>query len=235
MIMKKTSLRNVSALLFAAAAFTMGPLNRAGDVALEGAKVGEWTMDFESAKKLAAEKKVPLLLNFTGSDWCGWCMLMDRQVFAKPAWKEYAAKNAMLVTLDFPRDSSIVPEKYAARNREMRDRFDVSGYPTYLVLDSDGSTVLGKLGAGKEKTAKSFIEEFKDVIRLSASSIEAKVQALGPEKGEAYKDAVGALKKAEQDLNDWFATRPVRNDENTAKYEKFLADIKAAKKKIQSF
>lgn len=234
MMMKTASLRTVSALLFAAA-FTLGPINRAGDVALEGAKIGEWTMDFEAAKQIASEKKVPLLLNFTGSDWCGWCMLMDRQVFSKPAWKQYATKNAMLVTLDFPRDSSIVPEKYADRNNELRDHFDVSGYPTYLVLDSDGNTVLGKLGAGKEKTAKSFIEEFKDVIRFSESSIEAKVQALGPEKGEAYKGAIAALKKTEKDLNDWITTRPIRNDENTAKYEKFLADIKAAKKKIKSF
>ncbi len=38
----------------------------------EGAKVGHWTMDFEAAKKIAAEKNLPLLLNFTGSDWCGW-------------------------------------------------------------------------------------------------------------------------------------------------------------------
>ena len=57
---------------------------QAGDkVQLEGAKLGHWTMDFDAATKLAAEKKVPLMLNFTGSDWCGWCKLMDKNVFAE--------------------------------------------------------------------------------------------------------------------------------------------------------
>lgn len=65
---------------------------QAGDkVQLEGAKVGEWTMDFDAAVKLAGEKNLPLILNFTGSDWCGWCKLMDESVFSKREWQKFAA------------------------------------------------------------------------------------------------------------------------------------------------
>ena len=53
----------------------------ADKVELEGAKVGVWTMDYDAAVKLAGEKKLPLMLNFTGSDWCGWCKKLDRETF----------------------------------------------------------------------------------------------------------------------------------------------------------
>ena len=115
----------------------------ADKVELEGAKVGVWTMDYDAAVKLAGEKKLPLMLNFTGSDWCGWCKLMDKGVFAQDEWKKFAAKNVLLVTLDFPKDKNIVPEKYVSRNKELQKQFGVRGFPTYVVLDSDGKSKLG--------------------------------------------------------------------------------------------
>ena len=95
-----------------ALSLSLGESAHASDsVQTEGAKVGHWTMDFDAAKKMAAEKNLPLMLNFTGSDWCGWCKLMDKNVFAEKEWQDYAGENALLVTLDFPKDKSIVPEK----------------------------------------------------------------------------------------------------------------------------
>ena len=150
----------------------------ADKVEIDGASVGVWTMDFDAAVKLAGEKKLPLILNFTGSDWCGWCKLMDKNVFAEEAWKTYAKENVLLVTLDFPQDKSVVPEKYVARNKALQEKFGVRGYPTYVVLDNDGDTKLGQLGAGRDKTPSSFIEEFKGVVRMSAGAIEAYAKAL---------------------------------------------------------
>ena len=208
---------------------------QAGDkVQLEGAKLGHWTMDFDAATKLAAEKKVPLMLNFTGSDWCGWCKLMDKNVFAEAEWKKFAAENVVLVTLDFPRDKSIVPEKYVAQNEELKTKFAVRGFPTYVVLDSDGETKLGQLGAGKEKTPSSFVEEFKGVSRLSASSIAAYAKA-NPDKAKAYKAAIAESRAANKELKEWLATKPERNDENNKKYAGFQARIKSADEKLQSF
>ena len=208
---------------------------QAGDkVQLEGAKLGHWTMDFDAATKLAAEKKVPLMLNFTGSDWCGWCKLMDKNVFAEAEWKKFAAENVVLVTLDFPKDKSIVPEKYVAQNEELKTKFAVGGFPTYVVLDSDGETKLGQLGAGKEKTPSSFVEEFKGVSRLSASSIAAYAKA-NPDKAKAYKAAIAESRAANKELKEWLATKPERNDENNKKFAGFQARIKSADEKLQSF
>ncbi|MGB0143541.1 MAG: thioredoxin family protein [Akkermansiaceae bacterium] len=206
----------------------------AEEVQIDGAKIGHWTMDFDAAKKIAAEKKLPMLLNFTGSDWCGWCKLMDGNVFAKKPWTDYAAENVLLVTLDFPNDKSIVPEKYVKRNQELKNQFGVRGYPTYIILESDGTTKIGQLGAGRDKTPESFISEFKNVVRMSEASIEAYAKA-NPSKAKDYKAAIQGVKDSKKALSDWIATRPERNDENTKKYEAFLKAIKDAEAKLTEF
>lgn len=203
-------------------------------VQTDGAKVGHWTMDFDAAKKLAAEKKLPLLLNFTGSDWCGWCKLMDKSVFAQEEWQKFAAENVLLVTLDFPRDKTIVPKKYTERNTELKTKFGVGGYPTYVILDSDGESKIGQLGAGRDKTPASFIKEFKGVVRLSAANIEAYVKA-NPDKAEAYKAAIKDVETTKKSLTDWIATRPKQNEENSKKFKELQAAIKAAQEKLDTF
>ena len=203
-------------------------------VQIDGAEAGVWTMDFDAARKVAAEKKLPMILNFTGSDWCGWCKLMDKEVFAKEDWKKFAADNTMLVTLDFPKDKSIVPEKYVERNTKLKEEFGVGGYPTYVILDSDGKTKIGQLGAGKGKTPASFIDEFQGAVRMSPASVAAYIKA-NPDKADAYQAAIAEEKAVKKELTDWIATKPERNEENTKKFKEFQARIKAASEKVKSF
>ncbi|MDF7824400.1 thioredoxin family protein [Pontiellaceae bacterium B12227] len=131
------------------------------DFDIDGAKVGRWTMDMEAAKKLAAEKQLPILLNFTGSDWCGWCKLMEKNVFTQPDWKAYAKDSIIMVLIDFPRNKTAVPEKYTKRNDQLKKQYGINGYPTFVLLNSDSSSELGRLKAGRNKTPASFIEEVK--------------------------------------------------------------------------
>lgn len=216
------------------AAQTEEAFTTAEAVQIDGAKIGHWTMDFDAAKKIAAEKKLPLLINFTGSDWCGWCKLMDKGVFAKEAWTKYAAENVLLVTLDFPKDKTIVPEKYVARNEKLKDQFEVRGFPSYVILASDGETKIGQLGAGKGKTPESFISEFKAVVRLSPANIEAFVKA-NPDKAKAYKAAIKGVEDAKKELADWIGTKPERNEENTKKFEEFQKSIQTAQDELGKF
>lgn len=228
--MNKTKNLLIAALCLAGITFT-----NANEVATEGAEAGKWTQDYAAAAELAAEKKLPMLLNFTGSDWCGWCKLMDSTVYAKEAWSEYAAENLVLVTIDFPKDKSIVPAEYVDRNTELKNKFGVRGYPTYIVLDSDGETKLGQLGAGQGKTPESFIEEVEGVLAFRQSAIDAKVAELGEEKGAEYVAAITGLREAETGLKDWLATRPARNEENNQKFADFQAKIAEARKKLEEF
>ncbi len=222
-------------LILAAAAFLIPLSNHAAEeVATEGASVGKWTMDWEAAKELAAEKNLPMLLNFTGSDWCGWCKLMDEAVFAKAPWKSYAADNVVLVTLDFPQDKSIVPEKYTEQNEELRERFRIQGFPTYVILDSNGETQLGQLGAGRDVTPEMFIEQFKDQTRFSEANQKAYIEA-NPDKAEAYQKAIADFREVQSDFKAWLETGPQKTEENDKKFAEFQSRMEASAEALQAF
>jgi thioredoxin-related protein len=193
----------------------------------EGAKVGEWTMDFEAAKALAKAKNLPLLMNFTGSDWCGWCKLMDKNVFSVEAWKNYATQNMVTVFIDFPKDKSLVPAKLAERNKALSEKFEVGGYPTYILLAPDGEKQLGKLSASRTATPASFIQDIKKYTEWPA-----KIAKLSPESKASYDKAKAGQEAVEKEMNAWIETKPERNDENTKKFESFMERMKAFEKEI---
>lgn len=203
-------------------------------VALEGAKVGEWTMDYDAALKLAGEKNLPLMLNFTGSDWCHWCQHMDKAVFGQEAWKKFAADNLILVTIDFPEDPKRVPENLVERNAKLKAKYSIQGYPTYMVIDSDGQTVLGQLGADQEITPDSFIGEIKSVTRFSKASVEAYCKA-NPDKAEAFKAELAEMSKAEKEFETWLATNPTQNPENDKKFADFQSRFEKIIAKLDAF
>jgi thioredoxin-related protein len=107
------------------------------------AKAG-WFTNFELAQKEAQSKNRLLLMDFTGSDWCGWCIILDKEVFSKPEFKEYASKNLVLLELDFPRMKKMPPET-VAQNERLAVKYGIQGFPTVVVFDSSGKP-LGALG-----------------------------------------------------------------------------------------
>ena len=103
-----------------------------------------WLTSLDEAQQEAKAKKKLLLLDFTGSDWCGWCIMLDKEVFSKPEFKEYASKNLVLLELDFPRRKQMPPET-AAQNEKLLMKYGIQGFPTVVVFDSSGKP-LGALG-----------------------------------------------------------------------------------------
>ena len=114
-----------------------------GVAACQAADVS-WMTDFEAAKKAAAEKKVPILADFSGSDWCGWCMRLDKEVFSKKEFMDFAATDVVLLLVDFPRESAQTPA-VKEQNEKLAQRYDVEGFPTVLLLDAEGKP-LAKTG-----------------------------------------------------------------------------------------
>ncbi len=143
------------------------------DPLIEGVERGRFTQDYDSAVQYAAEYSMPIFLDFTGSDWCPYCRYMVQNVFSRDDWSEYAAENLVLVTIDFPRDETIVPEEYRERNRRLRDSFNIQGVPMYVLLDSNGSRELGRLGYEEGATPSSFITKVNDSLRFSIAYLEA--------------------------------------------------------------
>jgi disulfide reductase len=109
------------------------------------ARGSEWQTDYDQALAAAKTANKCVLLNFTGSDWCGPCIQMHKAVFSKAAFLNYAKKNLVLVELDYPRRKSL-PEKVTKQNERLSQQYhiDQSGYPTVVLLDPAGK-VLGQL------------------------------------------------------------------------------------------
>jgi thioredoxin-related protein len=103
-----------------------------------------WLTSYEQAQKESQAKHRLLLMDFTGSDWCGWCIMLDKEIFSKPEFKEYASKNLVLLELDFPRNKRM-PAETVAQNERLAIQYRISGFPTVLVFDSAGKQV-GMLG-----------------------------------------------------------------------------------------
>lgn len=99
-----------------------------------------WLNDYKKAQEEAKASNKFLLLNFTGSDWCGWCIKFDREVLSQPQFKDYARDNLVLVELDFPRAKSQSAE-VRKQNLELAQHYEVVGFPTIVVLNSDGQAV----------------------------------------------------------------------------------------------
>ncbi|MBT8043645.1 MAG: thioredoxin family protein [Verrucomicrobiae bacterium] len=97
-----------------------------------------WMTDFEAAKKKAAAENKDLLVDFTGSDWCGWCIKLVDQVFKHDSFKKGVADKFVLVELDFPRDKSKVDEATQKQNAALQKKYGVRGFPTILLLDPEG-------------------------------------------------------------------------------------------------
>ena len=103
-----------------------------------------WLSDFGKAQEEAKAGHKLLLLNFTGSDWCGWCMKLKAEVFSQPEFEAYAKDNLVLLTVDFPRAKSLSSDR-RKQNMELAQRYQVEGFPTIVVLNGDGRQV-GLLG-----------------------------------------------------------------------------------------
>ena len=151
--------------LLAAALLALPAAADQSAIPFTGAELGAWTQDYAAATNAAATDGKPVLLDFTGSDWCGWCMLMENKVFCTQEWEDWAATNIYLVAIDFPNDTSKVPDEYQTRNRELSKQFGVREYPTFIVLDSKGQK-LGQLGADRNATPAKFIRKLCDVLGI---------------------------------------------------------------------
>ena len=149
------------------------PLSRLSDddqkfaaeqTAAKAAPVGvfKWETDFEVAKKRAKAEKKPMLLDFTGSDWCGWCIRLKKEVFSTPEFEKYAKDNLVLVEVDFPQSKQL-PKEEVEQNAKLQQEYKIEGYPTIILLNADGKKVAstGYQEGGPEK----YIEHLKGLLK----------------------------------------------------------------------
>ena len=121
-----------------------------------------WGTDFDAALAKAKKEKKLVVMNFTGSDWCGWCIKLKKEVFDTSDFDAYAKNNLVLVEADFPSKKKQSAELKKA-NDALKDKYGASGFPTIIVLNGEGKQVWKQVGymAGGPKAWTAKLDEAK--------------------------------------------------------------------------
>lgn len=153
-----------------------------------------WLTNFTEAKAKAKAEKKDLLVDFTGSDWCGWCIKLDEEVFSKAEFQKEAPTHFVLVKLDYPRNKDLVTDEIRAQNKELGEKYQIQGYPTILLLDCEGRVYgqTGYLDGGPEKYNTHLADLKKKGDGFLAALVRADA-AKGLDRAKALDEALGMI------------------------------------------
>ncbi|MBK1880858.1 thioredoxin family protein [Luteolibacter pohnpeiensis] len=158
-----------------------------------------WTSDYAAAKKEAAETGKDLLIDFTGSDWCGWCIKLDKEVFQHDEFKTGVKDKFILVELDYPRDKSIISEETQAQNTELAKRYAIKGYPTILLTDASGAPYAATgYKEGGPVTYVAQLDELRNAKETRDKGLEEASKAEGVAKAEALVSVLKSMNLSDE-------------------------------------
>jgi len=120
-----------------------------------GKKLGVWLTDWNEAMKMAQSLARPVLVDFTGSDWCIWCQKLEEEVFSKDEFIKYAKGNFILLKVDFPREIEQSDELKAFNQQKLKE-YKVEGFPTIVIINEKSQEIArtGYRPGGAEKYIK---------------------------------------------------------------------------------
>lgn len=208
-------------------------------VALQGLAFagGEgWSSDFAAAKKEAAESKKDLLVDFTGSDWCGWCIKLNKEVFSLDPFKEGVKDKFVLVEIDFPKDKSKLSEETQAQNKELGEKYAIQGYPTILLCDAEGLPYAstGYQEGGPEKYVEHLDELRGNKVKRDEAFASAE-KAEGVEKAKALVAALDAMGLQDEMVANFYGDVAKQIKEADPKDETGFGKKAAAKQRLADF
>ena len=150
----KTSMKTMLAAL--------AMLLSAGLMAAEG-----WGTNFKKAIEEGRAKKLPVLMVFSGSDWCQPCISLDRDILKKKSFIEEASKKYILFNADYPINTRLGQE-LQAQNKSLAAKYSIYSFPTVVVIDPNSERILAKeSGFAPGTTAKTFLEHFDAKVKSS--------------------------------------------------------------------
>jgi thioredoxin-related protein len=155
-----------------------------------------WKTDFEAAKSQAKAEKKMLLVDFTGSDWCGFCIKLRDEVFEKEPFKNDLSKQFVLVELDFPRSKQL-PDELKTQNAKLKTELKVSGFPTICLMNGEGELIAKFVGYGPGTAAK-YLARLADVPKVWESVLKMKAElanAQGLDRAKLLDQLVDAYEK----------------------------------------
>ena len=158
---------------------------------------GAWMEDFEAAKAKAKAEGKDLLIDFTGSDWCHWCVKLKEEVFDHESFTLAASKSFIFVELDFP-NSKPQSDEIKAQNAALAKKYNIQGYPTILLTDHEG-VVYGRTGyqAGGPEVYLKHLESIRDAKSKRAEALAAANKLEGMAKAEKLGEILTSLMESQ--------------------------------------
>ena len=127
-----------------------------------------WGEDFAAAQKAAAAGDKFILLAFSGSDWCGWCVKMDKDVYSDKKFIRAAKKDFELVLIDSPQDKSILSPLAKKQNPGLLKKYGIRGFPCSILVHPDG-TEAKRFGGYQRGGPEAFLQALKDAAKAAGS------------------------------------------------------------------
>lgn len=153
-----------------------------------------WLIDFEAAKKKAVEEKKDLLVDFTGTDWCIYCIRLSEEVFKQESFKEGAKDSFVFVELDFPNDETKLSAETKAQNEKLMNHYGIEGFPTIILMDETGRPYArtGYRAGGPEQYLV-HLNELRQVRKKRDDAFGKAVNLSGVEKARALQEVLALL------------------------------------------
>lgn len=153
-----------------------------------------WLVDFEQAKAQAAAEKKILLMDFTGSDWCEYCIRLKNEVFSTDLFKTTAPKSFVLMELDFPQNESKISPETRAQNETLQQTYAIEGYPTVILADASGRPFArtGYKKGGAEEYIK-HLGSLQATLQKRDAAFEKAALLKGLDKAIGLKDALATI------------------------------------------
>lgn len=171
----------------------------------------EWTTDLDAARTRAAAEGKSVLVDFTGSDWCGYCIQLKRNVFDTPEFEAYAKDKFLFVEVDVPQDIKRIGQELYNKNQQLCKQYKISGFPTIMVMSPEGYVIGGFVGGSNMARTKDSL----NAALQNAQKVQAASKLQGVEKAkllaEVHSSLSGDLKAANTAMRNDIAAADVDN------------------------
>lgn len=149
----------------------------------------EWTTDLDAARTRAAAEGKSVLVDFTGSDWCGYCIQLKRNVFDTPEFEAYAKDKFLFVEIDVPQDIKRIGQELYNKNQQLCKQYKISGFPTIMVMSPEGYVIGGFVGGSNMARTKDSL----NAAIQNAQKVQAASKLQGVEKAKLLAEVHSSL------------------------------------------
>lgn len=122
-----------------------------------------WLDNYGKAQEESQKTGKPILMLFTGSDWCGYCIKMEKDAFSKPQFQKFIQENFIMFKADFPRRRKLLPG-VVVQNQKLRSQYKVEAYPTVIITDAKGTQLAPRTGCLESSDVNSYINTYKQIL-----------------------------------------------------------------------